>query len=585
MKAGKWQGAMVGWLCVLAACPAMALNVATPYVSADFMWGQGYTGSNVEIGIIDLYLADGTHPAISGNYLGGEKFSKGASFIGSHATEVAGTAASQNATYRGVAPGAGWWTGQTANPGQNSSQRIQTVAAESFAQGLGGLNGNGVEVITLSIGLGGVADGSDQWSLGLDHIVQTNGRVVTVAAGNSGPGRGTLDGLPTGAFNVITVGATGDTGGSPSKDYSRLASYSSRGPSPDGRAKPDIVAPGSVMHLPTLSGGWADVSGTSFATPMVAGGAALLTGMGRDLGYATDPEVIKAVLLNSADKLTGWTHTPTQPLDLDQGAGQMDLRKAYSQYAPGEFAPGQAPPVGWDKGQVYWNARNLYAIDGRLAAGEFMDLTLTWDRIVTTDTENIDRVIYAPDRLDDLNLYLYAAGNLTSPVARSVSAVDNVEHIHFPVPSEGRYVIGVEMSGAVAGDSGSYALAWNAVRAPLIRGDFNDDGAVNATDVDLLWNVLGSAVPPAPALYDLTGDGLINIGDATELIRGILHTSMADTDLDGEVGIVDLGALANAYDGPGRFRDGDTDGNGLVDILDLGNLANDYDKTFPASGG
>jgi len=122
------------------------------------------------------------------------------------------------------------------------------------------------------------------------------------------------------------------------------------------------------------------------------------------------------------------------------------------------------------------------------------------------------------------------------------------------------------------------------VRAPLIRGDFNDDGAVNATDVDLLWNVLGSAVPPAPALYDLTGDGLINIGDATELIRGILHTSMADTDLDGEVGIVDLGALANAYDGPGRFRDGDTDGNGLVDILDLGNLAEDYDKTFPVGG-
>jgi len=53
---------------------ASGINVAAPYVNADYMWARGYTGSGAEIGVIDLYLADGNHPAIDGNYLGYVKF-------------------------------------------------------------------------------------------------------------------------------------------------------------------------------------------------------------------------------------------------------------------------------------------------------------------------------------------------------------------------------------------------------------------------------------------------------------------------------------------------------------------------------
>ena len=116
---------------------AWALNGAVPFAQADYMWAQGYTGSGVEVAVIDLFQGDSSHPAIAGSFLGGEKFSKGAAFLGSHATQVAGTFASQDATYKGVSPDVGWWTGQTTNPGKITSQRTQTIAAETFGQGLG----------------------------------------------------------------------------------------------------------------------------------------------------------------------------------------------------------------------------------------------------------------------------------------------------------------------------------------------------------------------------------------------------------------------------------------------------------------
>ena len=427
--------------------PAAALDVAVPHVEAGHLWDLGYLGQGVEIGVIDLFLANPNHAAISGNHLGSENFANGASFLGAHATQVTGAAVSQDTTFRGVAPEAGWWTAQTTNRGTIASVRRQTLAAETFAQGLRGLNGNPAEVITLSIGVAGDGAATDQWSLALDHIVNTNGRTVTVAAGNDGPGGGTVVGSPHGTFNAIIVGATGTTAGAPSEDYGNVAVFSSRGPTIDGRSKPDIVAPGSLLHLPGMGGGWSDVNGTSFAAPMVAGAAALLIDMGQDLGYTTDPRVVKSVLLNSADKLTGWTHTPTQPLDHDQGAGQLNFREAHLQYLPGGHDPGTVPDVGWDQHDVAGAVENFYSIDGWIAQGQDVTATLAWDRIVTTDVEDVDEAIYSFDHLDNLDLFLYRSDDLTTAVAGSISAVDNVEHLHHAVAAAGAYVLGVRITG------------------------------------------------------------------------------------------------------------------------------------------
>jgi len=123
----------------------------------------------------------------------------------------------------------------------------------------------------------------------------------------------------------------------------------------------------------------------------------------------------------------------------------------------------------------------------------------------------------------------------------------------------------------------------NSGSPPGLRGDFNGDDVVDIADVNLLYAVLGTNVPPTDAKFDLTGDGKVDIADARELVEVIIGTSMADTNLDHKVDILDLGNLANKYGLGGGFGDGDTDGSGSIDILDLGNMANDYGKDFPAT--
>jgi len=110
---------------------------------------------------------------------------------------------------------------------------------------------------------------------------------------------------------------------------------------------------------------------------------------------------------------------------------------------------------------------------------------------------------------------------------------------------------------------------------------------VDQADVDLLWAVLVAADSPAEgrfrARFDLSGDGLVDARDASVLIETFLGTSMADTNLDCRVDILDLCNLANHYNQTGDFGDGDADSNGLINILDLAELANAFQCTPTAS--
>ena len=107
-------------------------------------------------------------------------------------------------------------------------------------------------------------------------------------------------------------------------------------------------------------------------------------------------------------------------------------------------------------------------------------------------------------------------------------------------------------------------------------GDFNQDGQIDAADADLLYDQLQTSAPPTDDKFDLIADQTIDVADMTELVTGIIQTSMADNTLDGLVNIFDLTSLANRYGQTGRFSDGDSDCNGFIDIFDLGNLAADF---------
>ena len=172
-------------------------------------------------------------------------------------------------------------------------------------------------------------------SIGVDNFTFDNDDfVVVIAAGNDGDGPGTI-GAPATAKNCIAVGASLSK---PQQD--ELVYFSSRGPTMDGRIKPDIVAPGvgtvSAKAMPDKVGG-ADttvMSGTSMATPMVAGAAAVVrdyfkqgfypTGVKNSIAMNISAATVKAVIVNGG-VMMGQT---SQIRNNDQGFGRLELSQS-----------------------------------------------------------------------------------------------------------------------------------------------------------------------------------------------------------------------------------------------------------------
>ncbi|MEM2446730.1 MAG: S8 family serine peptidase, partial [Candidatus Bathyarchaeia archaeon] len=165
---------------------------------------------------------------------------------------------------------------------------------------------NGANVISMSLG-GGYTDGTDPLSMACDWAV-SQGVTVVVAAGNGGDRYWTTT-APGTAFNVITVGA--------SDDYDNIAQFSSRGPTFDLRVKPDIVAPGVNIMAARVGGGYVGYSGTSMATPHVAGAAAIILQRFPFL----NPADVKNLLLSTSKPLLGYNI-------YQQGSGRLDVSHA-----------------------------------------------------------------------------------------------------------------------------------------------------------------------------------------------------------------------------------------------------------------
>lgn len=155
-----------------------------------------------------------------------------------------------------------------------------------------------------------------------------SGIVVVAAAGNhgyksyAGKDGSSHDGYaaftvtdPGNAESVITVGSTHrfwpHTYG--------VSFFSSRGPTGDGRPKPDLVAPGERIRAPFLDDGWGDLDGTSMAAPHVSGAAALL--MARYSELIGQPNRIKRILCESATDLGRERSF--------QGNGMLDVLRAF----------------------------------------------------------------------------------------------------------------------------------------------------------------------------------------------------------------------------------------------------------------
>jgi len=205
---------------------------------------------------------------------------------------------------RGIAPGAAYLLAKTEDV--RSETRIEEM---NYVQALEWADSIGVDIVSSSLGYLRFDDGFTYTPADLNgHVAVTtvaaesaaaHGMLVVTAAGNDGPGFRTLV-TPGDADSVITVGAEDSLG--------TLAGFSARGPTADGRLKPDLTAPGVLVCVLSGPNGVHRLNGTSFATPLVAAAAALLKQLHPALGPGALRHALAAYAANRAapDSLRGW---------------------------------------------------------------------------------------------------------------------------------------------------------------------------------------------------------------------------------------------------------------------------------------
>ena len=317
------------------------LDVSVPTINAPSVWNEGYDGSGVKIAICDTGI-DKNHPDLKGKVVVENKFLssiwgiiEGPEDNNGHGTHVAGIAAGTGSAlggkYRGVAPGALLINAKCLDM-FGSGYLSDVIAAIQWSVE------QGANVISLSIGATGPCDGTCDLCMAVNNAVD-RGVVVVVAAGNSGPDPGTIT-CPGNAEKAITVGAIDDHGTTSTFDDT-IAEWSSRGPTADGRIKPDIVAPGvNIMSCKYNTNSYIGMSGTSMATPHVSGAAALLLSVRPSL----TPTEVKDALMRNAINLGYEANT--------QGAGEIDVYAAY-QYVTGGLSVKVAAPSEVDLGSEF----------------------------------------------------------------------------------------------------------------------------------------------------------------------------------------------------------------------------------------
>ncbi|MUG97818.1 S8 family serine peptidase [Scytonema sp. UIC 10036] len=525
-----WMICGLGVSCLSA--PVLALALDSPFgtngIDAFKLHKPPYnlTGRKIAIGQVEIGRPGqfGIDKAVSKNRsvsLAGvflrNGLAKSNSSVDPHAYNVASVMVSTNKALPGIAPQARLYSSAVGS-GKNLGQPEECMSAQHIAA----QNGGDIRAINFSFGEplnrdprpAAVLDGKALLTMCIDWSSRVHDSLYIIA-GNQGKGGIPI---PTDNYNGMNVAFSSRRAGIFNKvDVSNLAAVSeglavrlagkeiNLGP----RRAIALVAPGNNITLLNPDGKINKVTGTSFAAPQVTATVALLQEFGdrqlraKRTNWSVDSrrhEVMKAVLMNSADKIKdignglylGMTRTlidklnkdwldsdayknPKIPLDAQMGTGHLHAFRAYQQFSAGQWNPTQPVPVmGWDYRKVNALSYIDYTIAKPLQQGSFVAVTLSWDRLVELNDKNNNGQFDAGDDfrdrgLNNLDLHLVKAGAPegveSAAVCSSISDVDSVEHIFCPVPATGNYKIRVQFRQKVNEATQAYALAWWSVGA------------------------------------------------------------------------------------------------------------------------
>ena len=311
---------------------ALALDASRPLVGADQVeTSLGFTGRNVRVAVVDTGV-DMAHPALAGvvatqtdltGASGGT--AEGPGDMVGHGTHCAGIVASQDGARRGMAPGCRIDDVKImASPG-TTDQVVAVAGIQATVNGIVDVASNSwgfthADGAWLDPPADGQPDGTCVLCLAADNAVAA-GVVFVVAAGNedndSCSSYDTHLRCPGLSAGSITVAATDDS--------DDMADFSSVGPTPDGRAKPDVAAPGVEIGSCRASGTsmgdvidelWTNADGTSMACPHVAGVAALML----EKTPSATPATVKGALMTTAVDIGATAN--------EMGAGRIDALAA-----------------------------------------------------------------------------------------------------------------------------------------------------------------------------------------------------------------------------------------------------------------
>ncbi|MFI9807865.1 S8 family peptidase [Streptomyces sp. NPDC052301] len=436
-----------------------ALDKSVPQIGAPVAWKAGYTGKGVKVAVLDTGV-DTRHPDLKDQVVESKNFSAATDATdhfghGTHvASIVAGTGAKSGGKYKGVAPDAKILNGKVLDDGGSGDDSGILAGMEWAAS-------QGASVVNLSLG-GYDSPGIDPLEAEVNKLSADKGILFAIAAGNDGP---QSIGSPGSADAALTVGAVDK------KD--KLAAFSSTGPRVgDGAIKPDVTAPGVDITAAAAKGsvidqevgekpeGYLTISGTSMATPHVAGAAAILKQEHPDWSYAE----LKGALTGSAK---GGNYTPFQ-----QGSGRIAVDKAIKQSVI-------ADPVSVSFGTQQWPH--------------------TDDKPVTK------KLTYR--NLGDKDVTLDLAGTGTNPKGQAAPAgFFKLGATKVTVPAHGRasvdFTVDTKLGGTVDGAYSSYVTATG--DGQTVRTAAAVQREVESYDVTLKF--IGRDGKPAPYYNaDLTG--------------------------------------------------------------------------------